>query len=124
MDYAASLGNIEILKNFIRPYNCKHIHFDFYTATEFKTQFFAEIDDDYIEKNIERCHRKSTVYARILVEKNEHEILYYFDEKFLFEINLTTNELIEFESTSHTDTKSGSVKLQMLQLIRQLKNSG
>ncbi len=124
MDFATSLRNIEILKNFIRPYNCKHIHFDFYTSTEFKAQIFSGIDDNFIEANIERCHRNDTVYARILVEKNEHEILYYFDKKFLFEINLTTNELIEFESTCYTDCKSGSVKLQMLELIRQLKNSG
>ena len=124
MDYSMSLKNIETLKNFARPYSCKHIHFDFYTNTEFKTQIFSDIDDNFIEENIERCHRNDTVYARILVENNEHEILYYFDEKFLFEINLTSNDLIEFESTCHTDCKSGNVKLQMLELIRQLKNSG
>ncbi len=124
MDYAACLRNIEILKNFVRPYNCKHIHFDFYSATEFKTEIFTEIDDEFIESNIERCQRNDTVYARILVEKNDHEILYYFDEKFLFEYDLTCGVLIEFLSTCHTDCKSGNIKLQMLDLIRQLKNLG
>ena len=124
MDYAASLRNIEILKNFIRPYNCKHIYFDFYSATEFKTEIFTEKDSEFIESAMLKCHKEKVPYARILIEQNEHEVLYYHDGRFFYEYDLTIDQIIEFRSLSHTEYKSGSMKLQMLQLIRQLKNSG
>ncbi len=122
MDYAASLINIEILKNHIRPYNCKHIHFDFYTSTEFKTQIFSEIDSEFIESAIQICQEKNKPYARILIEENGLEILYYFDEKFLFEFDLMQDRIVRFHSSSCLEHKSSNIKLQMLQLIRQLKN--
>lgn len=124
MDYAASLRNIEILKNFIRPYNCKHIHFDFYTSTEFKAEIFTEIDDEFIEANVERCQRSNMPCARILVDDKGVETLYYYDNYFFYEYDLVINRVIAFQSLSNSDFKRGNVKLQLLDLIRQLKNSG
>ena len=124
MDFAASLKNIEILKNFIRSYNCKHIHFDFYTSTDFKAQIFNDIDDDFIEATMQRCRKQNKPYARILIEKDGNEILYYYDNYFLYEFDLITDKIIRFRSLSHKEYKSGNIKLQLLDLVRQLKNSG
>ncbi len=124
MDYAASLRNIEILKNFIRPYNCRHIHFDFFTSTNFKAQIFNEIDSEFIEANVKRCHIGNIPCARILVDDKGLEILYYFDGDFHYEYDLVINRVIAFQSLSNSDFKSGNIKLQLLDLIRQLKNSG
>lgn len=119
MELETSLANIDKLKNFIMPFNCPHIYFEFNSDTEFTVQFFDDDSTAFIGSIMNLSQKQLRPYARILL-RNNLEIFYYYDSNIYYEFDLTNNKLIA-RAELKCDFDLKIIKTEYNQLVNLLK---
>lgn len=116
--------NLQKLLNFIRPYNCEHIFFDFTSETEFRLVFYTQADWGIISEHMRDKDLTGLPYGRMRISKNEPDELYYFDKTADWDYNLTANSLDFFTCTERRNSMDmKKVAQQFAELLRKLENS-
>lgn len=119
MDLEISLKNIEKLKDFIMPFECQHIYFDFNSDTEFTTKFYDDDSTEFVCSIMKLSQKRLRPYARILI-RNYLEIFYYYDSNIYYEFDLTNNKLIA-SAELKCDFDLEKIKTEYNQLVDMLK---
>ncbi|MEK6628368.1 MAG: hypothetical protein AABY53_07060 [Bdellovibrionota bacterium] len=122
MTYEQSIKNIEILKNLVWPWDVDYIFFDFKTETEFEVIFLDTENSNKIEEYLPIKYRAKLPIAHIHENDLGHEVLYYVDDSFLYQINLVTNEINMHDVLGQFRHCPTQVKLEMAALARKLEN--
>lgn len=113
--------NIELLKNFIMPFDCELIFFDFSSASEFTIKFYDYINWDEMGDIRLSKMQQGLPYARIAIEDNI-EVLLYMDEEVTLNFNLIKNEVIRFKQDQKINFEK--VRQELAELFWNLKKSG
>ena len=104
------------LKNFISPYNCEMILFDFYSATEF-SMIFLEKADYELSRTIANRNRELN-RPHVCVSDDEHcKAFSYAHPVVIFRYDLNSEEMIEYYSIE-CDRRPNPVliRLEMIKL--------
>jgi len=114
MTYELCLLQAQELQNFISPYNCEMIIFDFYTATEFKIIFLEKADYELSREIANKNRQLNRPHICIDPLRNGFD---YAHPKVIFDYQLDTREMIEcysFEGAHPPDPVL--MRLEMLKL--------
>ena len=124
MAHEQSLKNIETLKNLVLPMETHQVFFDFSNSSEFKMTFFNRIESENIISEIMTTKFRSKLpLARIVLNKLNHEMLYYEDKFIRYEFNLTTQEIFMHDSKeAFRSYSSAELVIEMNKLLLKLKN--
>ncbi len=120
MDYEASLKNIERLKNFIMPYDCQCIYFNFTSETEFSIQFFDNVSNNFMDSLTYESFAKKLPYVRILT-KGTQEIFYYSDDNIHYKYDLIQNKVLDSYRYTITAADMPKIQEEFIQLFNMLK---
>lgn len=117
MTYEQSLKQCEELRNFVMPYNCEMIIFDFSSVIEFKLIFLEKVDWDFQGKLADLRFEQHLSFAMFY----DNQFIYY-NNVGDFHFSQWTGELIDFRSiTGYKQVCSTILKIEMASLVRQLR---
>ncbi|MEK6629060.1 MAG: hypothetical protein AABY53_10580 [Bdellovibrionota bacterium] len=122
MNYEQNLKNIEILKDLIWPLDTDYIFFNFKTESEFEIIFFDKKNLDKIEVFLPIKFKAKLPIAHIHENKQGQQLLYYAVNTFIYEYNLTTNNITMSYIRGQFRSCPAQMELEMAALIRKLEN--
>lgn len=122
MTYEQSLKNIEVLKNYILPFGCDYIYFNFINHSDFEVIFLDENELNKIEDFIIAKFRAKQPFTHIRVKPDGQEVLYYEDAIIRYEYSLTTHEILKNDYKNFKKRSVSQLKLDMAKLLFKLKN--
>lgn len=116
MTYEQCYLQSQELKNFISPFNCEMIIFDFYTATEFNVIFLEKSDYD-LSREI-ACRNRQLDRSHVCICDDQYgKVFNYANPTVVFEYDLNTDEMTDcYSFEGHHPPNSILIRLEMIKL--------
>ncbi len=117
MDYEQSIKNYLILRDFISPWNCEYIYFNFYSCTEFSIETYSAASSEMMAEHLFEKHQQQLPYCRVLIESGTVDQLYYADTNIDVVYNLTMQSLEYFYIWEPVDIEKAQKEFAQLSLF-------
>lgn len=115
MTYEICLLQAQELQNFVSPYNCEMIIFDFYSATEFKMIFLDKADSD-LSRTIALKNRQLNRPHVCISNFQNYKEFSYAHPMVIFRYSRDTGKMIECYSFDDRLPNAASIQIEMIKL--------